>query len=123
MPPSGLEISKLTPQKDGSYAILVNGQVLGRISANPQAAFVIGGEMGRPSAAVLGAGSHVYEFNGKKLKIEVKDLKLRFAPEYEGEEHMAPPAKMEDKLEFIAKNKKANEKAMEELLSRVVVTE
>lgn len=104
-----LNISKLTPQKSGNYAILIDGEILGEISAFPKASFVIPAidpETRRPKPVVLGDGTHSYAYKGRKLSIAVKDLEREFMGE--------------GKPETVEANNRA---AQEEVLSRVVVIE
>jgi len=108
--PVKINISKLVPQKNGNFSILVNDEILGEISAFPKAAFLVyenGAESvykGNEKAKTYGAGTHTITFKGKSFKAVVKDLEIPF-------------------LADIPENEKKNEKAREELLGRVIVTE
>lgn len=111
MPPTPLSISPLTAFPNGEYGIDINGKPFGRISANPKAAFVIG--KGK-DVVVLENGTHLFDYDGRKLKIVVKDLEKRFVHE---EYH---PRKQKDDLK---EARATNEEARKELMERVVVTE
>lgn len=119
--------AKVTPQQNGNYAVLIDGKVLGEISAHPKAAFVIPeglDERGRPKATVLGSGTHLYNYGGRKLKIEVKDLALRFAPVDDAEFNRSQARKAGLPVEdYLVRVKAANDKARAEVLGRVVVAE
>lgn len=118
---------KLTQRKDGNFAIIVNGAVLGQISANPKGAFVIPDgydELGKPKAKVYEAGTHTIEYNGKKYSLVVKDLQLRFAPvdDVHNNEIEAKRAGL-PMYEYMNRVNKANEEAFKELMDRVTLTE
>lgn len=131
-----LTISKLTALPDGNFGITIDGALFGEISATQKAAFVVykngkskdtvmsaGGPVISDYSKTLEAGTHVVGYKGVKLNVVVKDLERSFKttdPAYLGRLRKPNGVWPEGSPE---ENSKYNESVMDELMSRVVVTE
>lgn len=122
-----MNISKLTALPDGRFVIFINDEIFGEISAHPKARFIIT-EITDPltkksKSTTLEAGTHNYKYKGLNLKIDVKDLQLRFVPVDDDYHNMIGARQSGSTVEaHVAKSNEHNAKAQAELLSRVVVS-
>lgn len=121
-----LNISKLEKQEDGNYAVHIDGELFGQINAQTQASFYL------KSGGILKAGTHTVDYKGRKLKVEVRDIKpdttfydLRDVEgRYREEMRIARRSIDPDEIRVRLKNaQRHNEETMYEIMTRVVVSE
>lgn len=108
-----MKIERLKVLESGEYGIEVDGELFGVISAHPVAEFIVfdDGKYG----VTLKQGSYEYAYKGKKLKIEVKDIPVEASPRGE----LGSKATRDDRADLA----EHNQKYMELVLGRVVITE